>query len=305
MSEKRHLKALVKEAEVYRSQGLLDQACTKYREILAFVKRHARLSKDKKLIDALNQKIRAVEDALSEMEAAEERPQLTDDMQHLIRKLFAFSRSKDQAEIEGAIALAKFGQYDKAIEEFQRLIREKIMPLQAAMNLIRCYMTLSAPDEAVSQFKVWSSRDLFSRGDLKYLRNFLESSLSRKGTQADLPQIEGPVLAKKKRIKQEEEAEAEILALSSVSFPLPRGPRKGESVEFEVTFQSGSAISIVISSREKDLEKVFEQGVELTDIQCFSSMGVFKGNGTVSGKSSISSGPKRGDFAVDISIHED
>ena len=41
------------------------------------------------------------------------------------------------------------------------------------------------------------------------------------------------------------------------------------------------------------------------NIQCFSSMGVFNGNGIVSGKSLISSGPKKGDFAVDITIQED
>ena len=305
MSEKEHLKALVKEAEIYRKQGLLDQAGTKYREILAFVEGHDRFSKDKKLLDAVNQKIRTVEDALSEVDAAEQKPQLSDDMQYLIRKLFAFSRSKEQAEIEGAIALAKFGQYEKAVVEFQRLIQEGIMPVQAAMNLIRCHMTLSAPDEAVKQFRIWVSRDIFSRGDLKYLRKFLEGALNRRGIQADLPRIEEPVQAKKKPTKREEEEEAEILALSSVNIPLPAGPRKGESVEFEVTFQSGNAISIILSSKQKDLKEVFEQGTELTDIQCFSSMGVFNGNGTVSGKSLISSGPKRGDFAVDITIHED
>jgi len=305
MSEKEQLKALVKEAEIYRSQGLLDQARAKYQEMLAFVEGHDRLSKDQKLIDAVNQKIRAVEDALAEVNAAEEKPELEEEMQYLIRKLFAFSRTKDQAEIEGAIALAKFGQYEKAVEEFQRLIKDGIMPLQAAMNLIRCHLTLSATDDAINQFKIWVSRNFFSRSDLKYLRNFLESALARRGIQADLPKIEGPVQEKKKPSKKEEEEEAEILALSSVNIPLPKGPRQGENVEFEVNFQSGNSISIIISSKEKDMKEAFEPGVVLKGIQCFSSMGVFNGNGTVSAKNLISSGPKRGDFAVDIMIHED
>lgn len=207
--------------------------------------------------------------------------------------------------MEGAIALAKFGQYEKAVVEFQRLIKEGIMPLQAAINLIRCHMTLSAPDDAVNQFKIWVSQDLFPRGDLIYLRTFLESALVRRGIQADLPRIEEPTQAKKRPTKREEEEEAEILALSSVTIHLPAGPRKGESIEFEVTFQSGNTISIVISSKEEALKEGFEQGLELTNIQCFSSMGVFNGSGTVSGKTLISSGPKRGDFAVDITIHED
>ena len=34
-------------------------------------------------------------------------------------------------------------------------------------------------------------------------------------------------------------------------------------------------------------------------------MGVFNSNGIVSGKTLISSGPKKGDSAVDITIHEE
>ncbi len=306
MSAKDQLKALVKEAEIYRSQGLLDQALEKYRGILAFVEGHDRLSKDEKLVGAVKQKIEAVETKLSEIEAAEEKPQLDDDVQSLISKLFAFSKSKDQAAIEGGIALAKFGQYDKAVDEFQRLIQEGIMPLQAAMNLIRCHLTLSSPDGAIEQFKRWVSRSVFSTGDLKYLRKFLETALVKKGIPADLPQIEGGAPPEKRPAqRKQEEEEEEILALSSVSLTLPKGPRQGESVEFDVNFQSGNAISIIIASKEKDLLVVFENGTDLGSVQCFSSMGVFNGRGVVSGKALISSGPKKGDYAVDITIHED
>ena len=96
MSEKDQLKARVKEAEIYRSQGLLDQALEKYRGILEFVEGHDRLSKDEKLLGAVKQKIQSVEDKLSEIEAADEKPELADDVQSLISKLFAFSKSKDQ-----------------------------------------------------------------------------------------------------------------------------------------------------------------------------------------------------------------
>ncbi|MBW1771431.1 MAG: hypothetical protein JRJ51_03535 [Deltaproteobacteria bacterium] len=305
MSEKEQLKALVKEAEIYHSQGLLDQALEKYHDILEFVEGHERLSKDEKLVEAVNRKIQTVEGKLAEIEAADDKPELSEDVQSLIGKLFAFSKSKDRAAIEAGIALAKFGQYEKAVEEFQRLIKEGILPLQAAMNLMRCHLTLSSPDGAINEFKRWVSRNVFSTGDLKYLRKFLENALSKKGIQADLPQIEGGKPAKERPAEKEEAEEEEILALSSVTITLPEGPRKGESEEFEVNFQSGNAISIIISSKEKDLSTAFENGQALTNIQCFSSMGVFNSNGIVSGKALISSGPKKGDFAVDITIHEE
>ena len=305
MSKKEQLKALVKEAEIYRSQGLLVQALEKYRGILEFVEGHERLSKDERLVEAVNRKIQTVEGKLAEIEAADDKPELSEDVQSLIGKLFAFSKSKDRAAIEAGIALAKFGQYEKAVEEFQRLIKEGILPLQAAMNLMRCHLTLSSPDGAIDELKRWVSRNVFSTGDLKYLRKFLENALSKKGVQADLPQIEGGEPAKERPAQKEEAEEEEILALSSVTITLPEGPRKGESEEFEVNFQSGNAISIIISSKEEVLSTAFENGQALTNMQCFSSMGVFNSNGIVSGKALISSGPKKGDFAVDITIHEE
>ena len=114
MSDKEHIKALAKEAEIYRSQGLLSGAKQKYQEILQFVQNHDHYSKDKKLIDAVNKKIEAIGENLSEVLEAPEKPPVSEDVQNLIRQLFAFSKDQQTSEMEGAVALAKFGQYEKA-----------------------------------------------------------------------------------------------------------------------------------------------------------------------------------------------
>ncbi|MBE9592781.1 MAG: hypothetical protein IMF19_04805, partial [Proteobacteria bacterium] len=132
MSDKERIKSLIKEAALYQKQGLFEESKEKYEEILTFIQDHERYSKDKKLIDAVKGKIRIAEDNLDEIDKTTETPALSQEIQDLISRLFSSSKDKDMAAIEGAVALAKFGQYEKALAEFQRLIEEGKMPLVAA-----------------------------------------------------------------------------------------------------------------------------------------------------------------------------
>ena len=122
MAEKDHIESLLKEAEVYQTQGLLKESKVKYLEILEIIKNNNDLSKDKHLIDSVNNKIRSAEDALDEVDKEPETAELSENVQNLITHLFAFSKDNDLAAIEGAVALATFGQYEKALAEFQRLL---------------------------------------------------------------------------------------------------------------------------------------------------------------------------------------
>jgi tetratricopeptide (TPR) repeat protein len=304
MSDKEHIKILAREAEVYRSQGLLSGAKQKYQEILQFVQDHEHYSKDKKLIETVNKKIKAIEENLSEVLEAPERPEVTEDVQHLIQKLFSFSKDQQTSRMEGAVALAKFGQYEKALNEFKKLLKEGILPLDAAKNILRCHLTLSSPDVAVYQFKRWMSRGDFSPGDLKYLRGFLQKYLEKRGIKTTLPEVvEAPQeKVKTKKKKKTKEKEEEVLDISSVGVQFQNGPLQGKMEEFEVTFQAGNTISIIIPSDRKDLLESFEPGLRLKEMQCYSLIAVFNGSGVVSNKSVISSGPKRGHYTLDITI---
>ncbi|KPK30384.1 MAG: hypothetical protein AMK69_03430 [Nitrospira bacterium SG8_3] len=304
MSDKEHIKALAREAEVYRSQGLLSGAKQKYQEILQFVQNHEHYSKDTKLLGTVNKKIKAIEENLSEVLEAPERPEVTEDVQNLIQKLFTFSKDQQTSKMEGAVALAKFGQYEKALKEFKRLLKEGILPLDAAKNILRCHLTLSSPDVAVYQFKRWMSRGDFSPGDLKYLRGFLQKYLEKRGIQAALPEVVEPPQGKAetKKKKKKKKKEEEVLDISSVGVQFQNGPLKGKMEEFEVTFQTGNTISVIIPSDRKDLLQSLEPGLRLKDMQCYSLIAVFNGSGVVSNKSVISSGPKRGHYTLDITI---
>ena len=301
MSDRQRVESLVREADIYRSQGFLVAAKQKYKELLQLIQGHGKYSKNEKLISAVKRKIRSIEKDMTEVTKADAKPQLSEETQGLIQKLFSFSKNKETATMEGAVALAKFGQYQKALTEFMRLMNEGILPLEAAKNILRCHLSLSPPEVALTQFKSWVSRNDFPPGDLKYLRRFLKNLLDKRGVKVEIPEIVEPA----GRVKRKKKAEEEVLDISSVGVPLNWGPLKGETVEFEVSFQSGNTISIVVPSDKTHLLEAFKPGFKLEDMQCYSLIAVFNGTGVVSGKSEITSGPKKGDFALDITISGD
>jgi tetratricopeptide (TPR) repeat protein len=298
MSIKERIQGLVKEAETYRSMSLLKQSKGKYMELLALVEKDTSTSKQKKLIDDIKSRIQAVDDEITEIDQATESPEISEDVQDLIRNLFSFSRNQATAAIEGAVALAKFGQYEKAVKELERLVKDGPIPLQAAINLLRCHLSLASPDVAVEQYKQWADREELGKGDINYLRTFLENYFKKKGIKAELPETD------------EESAERggmegksdDIIDLSSLGIQFEDGAYKGKVVEFDVSFQSGNKVSIIIPPNKKDLVDLFKQGQRFSNIQCASSIAIFNGSGAVSAKTKVTTGAKRGSYTIDITL---
>jgi len=299
MSIKERIKTLAKEAELYRSQSLLNQSRQKYLELLKLAESDESISKNTKLINDIKSRIQAVDDEITEIEEADKKaPELSEDVQNLISGLFSFSQNQATAAIEGAMALAKFGQYDKAVKELERLIKEGPIPLQAAINLLRCHLSLASPEVALNQLKRWESRDELGKGDLKYLRKFLDDHFKKKGIDIQLPDT-GELPPGEKGV---EEKSDDLIDLSSIGIQFPEGKFKGKMMEFDVSFQSGNAVSIIIPPTKKDLAETFKKGLRLPNIQCTSSIAIFNGSGVVTQKSNITTGQKRGSYSVDILI---
>ncbi|MBN2126039.1 MAG: hypothetical protein JW821_17200 [Deltaproteobacteria bacterium] len=296
MSDKDHVKSLLKESNIYKSQGLFKEAMARLQETLRFVENHPQFSKDAVFLDALEKKIGALDAEMKEVEAASDAPELSEDVQGLITRLFSFSQNRETASIEGAVALANFGQYEKAVSELEKLIQEGKMPLMAAMNLLRCHLTHGSPEAAIAQFKKWDSRSLFLKGDLNYLRNFLEKTLSKRGIPFDLPAAGDGI----QEPEAMEESEEDLLPLSSVGFEFEGG---GDALdELEVSCQTGNRVSIIIPGSRKPLVEALKPGQKLEKVQCFSPIAVFSASAVVQGKSIISSGPKKGDYSLDLTI---
>ena len=190
MSAQTSLRSLVREAELYRIQGLLTQSREKYVKVLELAKKSRPSAKRQKVIDAVTDRIQSVDRELVAFSEETDVPILPEKVHGLIKKLFAFSKTEETAALEGAIALAKFGQYEQALEEFNLLLTQKNLALIAAKNILRCHLSLASPQAAVDQFKRWAKDESpVKTKDLKKIRGFLKGLLESVGVSSQLPKL--------------------------------------------------------------------------------------------------------------------
>ncbi len=308
MDVKQRLKAILQEAEIYRSQGLIDEACGKYKDAEKLVQSIDKLKNKNSLLSAIADKLRAIDTTKEKVEKGPSSPELSKKAQDLIKNLFAFAENKDEdaAALEGAVALAKFGQFDRALKELYSLLKKDKLRVEAAKNILRCHLATSSTEEAVNQYHQWHTEDLFQSNQLEMVRVYLEDAMQKRGIETSLPspvatndtQGVGPELT----ASAESESEEEFLDITSIGITFESGPRKGKMVEFDVNFQSGNMLSLIISKTDQGLIEDFKAGMELMDIQFYSPIAIFNGAGVISSKTQIKSGPKQGDYCLDIRI---
>jgi tetratricopeptide (TPR) repeat protein len=297
MYDQEQIKSLVKEAQLYQTQGLLAESREKYLKVLQYIGGDRQSLTNGQLLGVVKDRIRAVENNMTEIDEATMMPELSHNVQNLINRMFAVSNDKEKAELKGAVALAKFGQYERALEEFHGLLKKGAMPVIAAKNIIMCHLNYSSPEAAAGQFEQWVSRDMLSKDDLKEIRSFLKNALEKNGIELRLSEIDEPPLEPD---EIEEKEETGVLEISSICVPLEEGPLKGDMVEFDVTFQTGNIISVLVRANQKDLLDIFRLGNSLAYIQCYSPSAIFRCSGTVFGKTRIGYGPKKGDYVLEI-----
>lgn len=298
MADQEQMKSLAKEAELYRAQGLLKESKEKYLEVLQLIKKNQRFQHNEKTIDGIKYKIHSLEKDMAEIDQETEAPELSKKVQDLIKRLFSFSQDKAAAEMEGAVALAVFGQFERALAEFGRLLKEGTSQLIAAKNILRCHLAFSSSDAAINQYEEWLSGELLSNAQLRNIRSFLEYVLKKKGVQTKLSEVVEDPSQKSK----DAGSDPGLLDISSIRFRLESGPCKGDIKEFDVTFQSGNMISLIISDNESDLVDSIVPGIRLRGIHFFSQEAVFTGSGVVSESKRIKTGPRRGDYVLGIRI---
>ena len=299
MGIKESIKKLLQEADLYKKHGLLDEARGKYTEAEKKIRENDRIQNKEKVLKGIAKKIRLLDSDTQRVEKGPSSPELSEKAQDLIQNLFSFSKSdsKEEAVLEGAIALAKFGQFERALGEFNKLIDKESHRVVAAKNVLRCHIQLNSEDAAADQYEDWVSKGDFLPVQLEKVRLFLVEILKSKGIQRDLTSVsikEEPV--------QEPEEEEDFIDISSIGIYFNFGPAKGKVVEFDVNFQSGNMLSLIISKNDAKTIEPMQEGDALKDLQFYSPIAMFNGSGIVSAKSQIKSGPKQGDFCLDIKI---
>jgi tetratricopeptide (TPR) repeat protein len=324
MDIKERIKKVLQEAEIYRSQGLFSEAHSKYQNAISLISSIEKLKNKESLLHVIQEKISALDNTQKKVEKKSSTPELSTKAQDLIKNLFAFSENKEgaAASLEGAVALAKFGQFDRALNELNALLKLESLRVDAAKNILRCHLAISSEKEAISQYHQWFEGELFQPVQLETVRVYLEDILTKRGIKPSLPsplaapqdeeihlEMEKPreVMEKPREVmehprEEDTENEEEFLDITSIGITFDMGPRKGKMVEFDVNFQSGNMLSLIIPKKDQEMIEGISEGMKLNDIQFFSPIAIFNGVGFIAAKTQIKTGPKQGDFCLDIRI---
>jgi tetratricopeptide (TPR) repeat protein len=321
--------SLLKEAELYHKQGLLDEAMRKYDKAKELALNDPLLKTKQSLMDGITKKVALLKNDIEKVEQASKTPEVSGEVQKLIKRLYTFSAEQDEdtIELDGAIALAKFGQYDSALSEFNELIKKESLRVVAAKNILRCHMAMSSVDEAFAQYEQWLASDIFVPDQIDNLRMFFEKIIEKEGVDRAIPTaqaakedeanlIEMPDLDEPQiqdvdadslyldefEFEEGEDESDEILDINSIRLTAQSGPREGQTLELIVNFQSGNVISLLIPHRDKDLVESFKVGDTLDNVEYYSPIAIFNSSGLVTDIVQIKTGPRRGDYNLDIKV---
>lgn len=189
------IKKLLQEAELYHSQGLMYEAMAKYHDATELIQSNEQLKNKHTLLEGISKKINALKKDISKIELAPKKPEVPKNVQDLIKRMYLFSPDidEDAKALEGAIALAKFGQFKRAISDFNELLKNDSTRIDAAKNILRCHIALYSIDDAISQYEKWLLEDAFQQDQLDKLYIFFESLLKSEGVEKTLPKTKEAV----------------------------------------------------------------------------------------------------------------
>ncbi len=294
------IKKYYKEAELYNSHGLLAEALEKYKSIEGLVKATPNIRNRQGILKQIALKIDLASKKFQKLDGPKTTLEATEDAQSLMKEMFSFDdpEAKGSSALGGAIALAKFGQYDKAIEELNRLLEYDKLRFEAAKNILWCWVQQNYTDYAVSLYQKWRKSKLFPPAEAEAIQSYFNGLIDKAGADHEIDELES-----QRTVEPDSEIDDdEILDISAIRFILPRGPKEGERIELEISFQSGKYIRMIISRREKDLIASINPGDLLKEIVFYSPVAIFSGEGYVSSKNEIDAGPKKGDYSLEIKI---
>lgn len=308
MGIKERVKSLLKEADLYKSQRLLKEAKGKYLEALKLIQNNEQIQNRKGLISAITKKIGSLDNGIVRWEKSANTPEVSPKVQDLIKKLFTDEVNKESDAVKAlksAITLAKFGQYKRAVEEFNQLLRIDSVCVPAAKNSLKCIMEVSTLEDAVAQYHKWVNKSIFPGDKGVAVKKFLQEIIDKKGAGINLDSLAEDTAEEDEGLLGSDmmDSDDDIIDITSIGIRFSHGPKQGEHVELDVSFQAGNVLSLIVSKKDQLLIDSLKVGVKLDDMDFYSPIAIFKGSGVVEANTKIESGPKRGDYSLDIKIH--
>jgi hypothetical protein len=301
MQTKLKVRNLVRQAELYRKQGLFLEALDHYTSAIDLISNADNIKNKNDLISVIRNKIDQLDAKVKAVEG--DTPMINEQEVKVILHEF---RDKP---IEGAIALANFGAYPRAMSEFAKLIDNTEMRTAAAKNMIRCHEAQSSLVNGIKLYKKWVKDERFTNRQIEDVRVFLENLLKREGRDEALPQREtsgsASPIETEPPAPPPESGDKVNIDISTVLINFTKGSHAGQSLELDVSFQTDNIINLIIPKVQKSLVESISVGQRLDDVQYFSPMAIFSGSAIVKSKKQISSGPKQGDFTLDLEGYTD
>ncbi|MFH2218641.1 MAG: hypothetical protein ABII68_03135 [Pseudomonadota bacterium] len=296
---KKQIEKLIREIDVYREHSLFDEARGKCIQLAKLIKQSDEIENKQRLLTLVSRKLKALKNDARTFEEAGASLRMSTKEEDVIKQLFYLSTDESDVSpaLVGAEALLVFGQFEKALGEFRELLKEDSLRVDAAKNILRCHIGLSALENAVSQYREWFSSDQFSPEQLGKIHYFLQDILDKKKTNIRLPEPKSSAHAVKDTAEEED-----FVDILSVLMPQDAGCKEDEDTILDVNFQRGNMISLIVSKKNTALIDCLEIGSELNDVMFFSTDVMFKSTCVVSEKREIESGPKKGDYTLVMKI---
>ena len=95
MDPRDQINTLLKEADLYQQQGLLNEAKQRYKKATDIIKQHAGIPNSQALIASIVKKVVDLNQKISKINQATSKPTVSGHKQDLIKKLFAGGGEKD------------------------------------------------------------------------------------------------------------------------------------------------------------------------------------------------------------------
>lgn len=294
------IKNLLKEAELYRSQGLLNEALEQYQAIDAMIRENDKIKNREGLLNKIANKIEVVNKEVGRLQNPQKPPDVSEKAQDLMREMFSFEDpgTKGSAALGGAISLAEFGQYERAFKEFEQLLAYDKLRLDSAKNILKYGILHRSSDNMISIFQQWTSDDRFSAEEIDTLRQYFQQLLDDAGIEKKLTGIE----AAEPVVPDSEIEDDDLLDISAIRMELTKGSQAGDNTELDVNFQHGNQINLIISQKEKGITESMEEGDLISGVVFYSPVAIFSGTVYISSKKAIGAGPKRGDYSINMKV---
>ncbi len=299
MNIREDIQKLLRELEVYRSHGLFAEAKEKCKTLEKLIQQSDRLKNKEKLLDLVAKKLLELDSGARKFEQAAASAQMPTAEPKLSQDTLRVSRKKDAepATLDGATAALLCGQFEKALGEFNELIKKDALRVVAAKNILRCHIELSAFDDAVMQYNLWFLSDQFTSAGLEKIYAYLKNALQQKGIDESLPKPE-----KMTGDTEDEFPQEDVLDILSLIIPLDNQSDEEEAVKLDVRDQEGNMVSVIIPQTNQALIDQLKIGSTLKEVQFSSPSVVFKDTCVVSAIKQIESGPDSGDYTFVMKI---